>query len=468
MRSLEKLFVPAWAAVAIFGLASCANSGGIVSTPRGPDASALRAAGPRTDPEPAHGYDGGTRRQRAATGSETVLYSFAGGSDGAVPANDALLDVNGTFYGVTRQGGGTGCTSGAGCGTVFKTTPSGGESVVYRFAGAADGMHPKGGLAERKGALYGITQNGGYYGGGTFFKVTAAGKHTVLYSFGAPNGSRYDGYDPYGKPIYVAATDTFYGTTLYGGNTACQCGTVFAMTPSGNETLLHSFSGAPDGNFLTGSLLYKGGYLYGTSQLGGSGGGSACTSTSSGVVGCGTIFRVSTSGAEQVLYNFTGASDGAFPDGGLIEVRGKMYGMSGGGFSGTGTCEATCGTVFSVSTSGSLHTIYTFAGPPNDAASPFGNLTDVHGVLYGATEYGGDVAGSVCPGFLGVTGCGAVFRVTRSGRERVLYSFQGPPDGSVGQTTLLYSDGLLYGTTDFGGSNCGSGGGCGTIFSLTP
>ena len=398
------------------------------------------------------------------TGVETVLYSFAGGSsDGMVPANQVLLPLNGTFYAETRGGGGTGC-NGAGCGTVFTTSPSGGESVLYSFQGGGDGNYPKGGLVERKGVLYGTTQGGGYYGGGTFFKLTTSGKHTVLYSFGAGSGTQYDGYFPYGRLIYVSATDTFYGTTLSGGNSACQCGTVFSMSASGKEALLHSFTGAPDGNFLAGSLLYKSGYLYGTTELGGNAGASVCTS-STAVVGCGTIFGVKTSGKdEKILYNFTGSTDGAFPDAGLIEVKGKMYGMSGGGFTPSG-CAPNCGTVFSVTTKGAFHTIYTFKGPPNDGAGEFGNLTDVKGILYGATQYGGN---GKCAGFSGVPGCGIVFSVTKSGKEKVLYSFQGSPDGNVAQTTLLNSGSLLYGTTDFGGTGCTSTGGCGTIFSIMP
>lgn len=178
---------------------------------------------------------------RNAGWTEAVLYSFAGGSDGAVPANEALIAVNGTLYGATRGGGGSGC-GGGGCGTVFKVSTSGAESVIHRFKGAPnDGQNAKGGLVERNGVLYGTTQNGGgYYSGGTFFKITTSGKETVLHSFGGAN----DGSNPYGRLIYVPANDTFYGTTLGGGSSSCACGTVFSVTPSGKETVLHSFAGA--------------------------------------------------------------------------------------------------------------------------------------------------------------------------------------------------------------------------------
>ena len=110
---------------------------------------------------------------------------------------------------------------------------------------------------------------------------------------------------------------------------------------------------------------------------------------------------MSTSGKEKILYSFTGGSDGAFPDAGLIDVKGLLYGMTGGGFTMLG-CYPNCGNVFSMSASGAFHLIYTFRGAPNDGASPFGNLIGVKDVLYGATEYGG--SGSDCAALSGVTG----------------------------------------------------------------
>jgi uncharacterized repeat protein (TIGR03803 family) len=161
---------------------------------------------------------------------EKVLHSFTGGSDGAVPVNMILTDLNGVLYGVTEQGGGSGCLSGNGCGTFFKLSTSGAESVLYSFKGKPDGQNAKGGVVERSGVLYGTTQSGGKYGGGAFFKITTSGKETVLHSFGNPGY-----YGPYARVIYVAANDMFYGTTLDGGTGTCGtsglgCGTVFSVT----------------------------------------------------------------------------------------------------------------------------------------------------------------------------------------------------------------------------------------------
>jgi len=398
--------------------------------------------------------------------TEKVLYSFTGGTgDGSYPVNLILTDMNGVLYGTTEQGGGSGCQSGSnGCGTVFEISASGAESVLYSFKGGkTDGQYAKGGVVERSGVLYGTTQGGGTYGAGTFFKITTSGKETVLHSF----GSGY--YGPYARVIYVAANDMFYGTTLYGGSGSCYlgCGTVFSVTPAGKETILYSFQGGQDGDFPTGSLLYSNGKLYGTTQLGGGGGSSFCYSTSA-PTGCGTIFSLSTSGTEKVLYSFTGGSDGAFPSGGLIDVNGTMYGMAQQAGGGSNCGSSGCGTIFGLSASGAFKTVYAFQGPPNDGAFPWGNLINVKGVLYGTTDQGG--ASTACSTASRTPGCGMVFRVTTSGKERMLYSFEGSPDGDFANTTLVYMKGALYGTTIEGGSgSCtrAAGNGCGTVFSLS-
>ena len=108
--------------------------------------------------------------------TEKVLYSFAGGSDGEHPTNEVLIAANGTFYSSTEQGGGSGCQSSDGCGTVFKMSTSGAESALYSFKGKPDGQYAKGGVVERSGILYGTTQVGGKYGYGTFFKTTTSGE----------------------------------------------------------------------------------------------------------------------------------------------------------------------------------------------------------------------------------------------------------------------------------------------------
>ena len=182
--------------------------------------------------------------------------------------------------------------------------------------------------------------------------------------------------------------------------------------------------------------------------------------------GCGTIFSVSTTGTEKVRYSFTGGPDGAFPNGGLVDVNGTMYGMAEQGGAGCGS--GGCGTIFSLNKSGAFQAIYSFQGPPTDGAFPWGNLTNVKGVLYGTTDQGG--ASTACSTASRTPGCGTVFRVTTSGKERMLYSFEGSPDGNYANMSLLYLKGVLYGTTLLGGSgSCArtAGTGCGTVFSLS-
>jgi uncharacterized repeat protein (TIGR03803 family) len=438
--------VGACLSVAILSACGGGNSGLYSSTSVAPHIAAPQSAAAGSAPT----YLGSSLEPQPLIGTGyKSLYKFKGGADGASPKNSALIAVNGHLYGMSSTGG-TGC----GCGTVFEVGTSGAESVLYSFkGGSSDGASPRGGLINVNGTLYGTTEQGGAYGNGTFFKITTSGSESMLYSFGT--GGAADAAYPYAHLIFVKGL--FYGTTIYGGSSSsCPygCGTVFSVTRSGNEHVLYSFNGGVnDGDFLTGSLLYKSGELYGTTQLGGGG----CASG-----GCGTVFSVSTSGTEKTLYSFTGGSDGFGPDAGLINVNGTLYGMTGGSPTSCSSSGSLCGTVFSVSTSGTEKTLYTFGGG-TDGRGPFGNLTDVNGVLYGTTTTGG---GSGCGS--SNEGCGTIFKVSTHGAEHVLYRFKGSPDGADPQTTLVDVNGMLYGATDSGGSGCGSSGGCGTVFKIKP
>ena len=173
------------------------------------------------------------------SGTETVLYSFKGGpGDGEYPFA-SLINVNGTLYGTTSQGGAY-CSSTGGCGTVFSITPSGTETVLHSFGGSGDGNGPLAGLINVKGKLYGTTMEGGANGDGTVFSIAPSGKESVRYSFKGGSG---DGEFPLAGLINVKGK--LYGTTVYGG--ASDNGTVFSITPSGRETVLYSFKGSGDG-----------------------------------------------------------------------------------------------------------------------------------------------------------------------------------------------------------------------------
>jgi uncharacterized repeat protein (TIGR03803 family) len=386
------------------------------------------------------------------------LHSFNGGKkDGASPYA-GMIEVDGTLYGTTSGGGAYGY------GTVFKITSAGKESVWYSFKGPPnDGADPSyvSLIPDHKGNFYGATSHGGTgactdsgspNGCGTIFKITSAGKESVLYNFmGAP-----DGFGPDGGLI-MDSTGNLYGTTLAGGilNSACQggCGTSFKVTTAGAETVLYKFASkakGADGAGPEGNIVMDGsGNLYGTTL----GGGKHLS---------GTVYKLTASGKETVLYNFCGdtsCKDGELPYGGVVlGAKGYLYGTTGSG--GTGVCgTGTCGTIFALNTSGKdFSVLYSFAGPPNDGFLPVGGLAiDAQGNLYGTTFSGG------------LYEYGTVF-LFAGGSESLLHSFNlNGTDGIQPEGALsIDSKGNVDGTTVFGGSGTACDGGCGIVFKITP
>jgi uncharacterized repeat protein (TIGR03803 family) len=258
-----------------------------------------------------------------------------------------------------------------GCGTVFAITTSGKETVLHSFGtSSGDGQYPEAGLLNVKGTLYGTTSEGGAYNEGTVFamKTSASGTETILHSFGASG----DGEEPYAGLINV--NGTLYGTTSVGGAYARASylgGTVFAITTSGKETVLHSFGGPGDGQVPRAGLVNVNSTLYGTTWEG-------------GAYDRGTVFAITTSGAETVLHSFGGSGDGQLPQAALINVEGTLYGTTNGG----GTNKT--GMVFAMTTSGAETIVHNF-GPygSGDGASPDAGLINVKGTLYGTTSGGG-------------------------------------------------------------------------------
>jgi uncharacterized repeat protein (TIGR03803 family) len=296
----------------------------------------------------------GTIFKITPSGSESVFYSFA-----SIPYSGLVQSSDGNVYGTTATGG----TSGRG--TVFKITPSGIESVLYSFpAGSSD---PYTGLIQGSdGNLYGTTGAGGASDDGTVFRITASGIETVLHAF-PKTGS--DGETPYAGLIQ-GSDGNFYGTTYFCG--ANNLGAVFKVTPSGTETVLYSFAGGSDGEHpYAGVIQGNDGNFYGTTYQG-------------GTSGYGTVFKITPSGTEAVLYTFAGGSDGANPEAGLIQGSdGNFYGNTfQGGASGFGT-------VFKIGPSGTETILHSFAGS-SDGANPSANLLQgSDGNLYGSTDAGG-------------------------------------------------------------------------------
>ena len=346
--------------------------------------------------------------------TETVLYSFRGGTDGAFPVGDLIFDSAGNLYGTTTAGGSSACNGGGGCGTVFELSPDGGgtwtETVLHTFTGyPSDGNLPVAGLVfDQSGNLYGTTEQGGAncssYGCGTVFELSPNGDGTwsenILLSFCLNCRS---GYSPESTLVFDRAGN-LYGTTTGGG------GLVFELSPTGSgwsESELYIFKGK-NGRFPPAGVIFgKKGALFGVTSDGGGGEGKLKPD--------GTVFKLSPARddwKETMLHRFQGYGEliekGAHPGAGLV--------------------------------------------------------MDSEGHIYGTTLANGQRAG--CS-----SDCGNVFELTQSGkgwRETVLYTFSGGNDGAGPRSVLTRdSSGNLYGTTISGGNGCG-GGGCGTVYEITP
>lgn len=304
--------------------------------------------------------------------TETVLYSFKGGTDGANPEAPLIIDAAGNLYGTTATGGSPGF------GTVFEVKPSGAETVLHSFAGGTtDGCTPYGGLRRDKaGNLYGTTNKCGAADVGTVFKVKPNGKETVLHSF---TGDASDGSYPYLTSLIIDAKGILYGVAQDGG--AGNLGVVYKLSKSGTLTVLHSFAGGTtDGCYPLGSpAMDKKGNLYGTTY--------DCGSSSY----MGTVWKVSKTGAETVLHSFHGgATDGQSPYAGVVlDAHGNLYGDTLEGGLGIGTVYelSKTGTLTVLHSFDGVHGEYPYGGVIRDAA---GNLYST-GFAGGSSGYAGVV-----------------------------------------------------------------------------
>jgi uncharacterized repeat protein (TIGR03803 family) len=311
-------------------------------------------------------------------------------------------------------------------GAASRATADASYKTIFSFNGK-DGEYPSAGLTDYNGDLYGTTGSSTDGGYGAFFKFADGAEKTLS----TPLDLTTAQFGP-----LVELDGAFYGTTYQGGGGH---GTVFRVSASGAAKTLHTFGSGKDGYWPRAGLVAVNGTLYGTTAAGGTG---DCASQT----GCGTVFKITTSGKETVLYSFKSIATGSVPEGGLVYVGGALYGTAEQG--GTGGY----GILFKISLSGALKVVYNFKGAAfGDGYAPTGNLTVVKGVLYGTTEYGGTYS------------AGDVYGMTTSGVEKILYSFKNTPDGAVPSfTSLAYVNGAFYGTTICGGTSS-----LGTIFKVT-
>ena len=276
-------------------------------------------ASPSTPPENLYGttYYGGTAfngsvYKLSPAGSETVLHNFTGGADGANPAAGVILDSAGNLYGTTTHGGTTNK------GIVFKLDTAGNETILHTFTGGTDGAYPEGGVVfDSAGNLYGTTTSG------VEFKLNTTGNFAVQYTFTGSAG----GYD-LESGVVLGSAGNICGITYQAGGGNCLqhdgCGLVYKLSPSGQETTLYTFTGGGDGGSpVAGLILDSAGNLYGTAQTGGE-------------AGLGVVFKVDPLGNETVLHSFLGPPDGNEPCAAVtMDSAGNLYGTTYKGGKGT-------------------------------------------------------------------------------------------------------------------------------------
>jgi uncharacterized repeat protein (TIGR03803 family) len=354
-----------------------------------------------------------------------VLYQFQGGTDASGPIGGLTKDGK-LLFGTTYSGGADNL------GTVYTLAKDGAETVLHSFGSGSDGANPEARLtADAKGNLYGTTYYGGTENRGTVFKITPKGHETVLYSF-CPNYPHCtDGFNV-SSSLVVDAKGNVYGTTYAGGGNSL--GTVFKVTPDGTETVLYSFQGGNDGaDPNAGLIVDASGNFYGTTYDG-------------GTSGLGTVFELSATGTESVLYSFKGGSDGEYPFAGLIfDGKGNLYSTTYSGGSSNN------GTVFRLAPDGSETVLYAFAGGSDGASLDSSLTTDKKGNLYSSTLYGGDMTD--CSG----NGCGTTFKLAPDGAKTILHAFAGSDGAQPSGSLLAGEKDEFIGTTYNGGGSTDSG-----------
>jgi uncharacterized repeat protein (TIGR03803 family) len=373
----------------------------------------------------------------------STLYSFQCQPDGSAPTSSVALDSAGNLYGATGNGGSYNV------GTVFEVSPTGTERVLHSFTGfPSDGEYPSytSLVLDAAGNIYGVTPGGGRSTYGVVYKLAPDGTETILHSFTSKGGTDPDGGQPYGGLVRDHASN-LYGTTPQGGNG--QQGTIFKVTPGGIESILYQFQSSEPSYNIYGQNPYgalvedQQSNFYGTTYLG-------------GTYDFGTVFKFSPTTGNTLLLSLAAEKHGKNPVFGLLrDPKGNLYGtVPYGGALGFGT-------VIGISAAGKATVLHAFSGAP-DGGQPYSTpVRDSAGNLYGTTSVGGTGPCSES----GLVGCGAIFEVTPSGQESVLYSFTGPPtDGEYPLAGLtIDKSGNLYGTTSEGGTY-----GCGTVFKYTP
>jgi uncharacterized repeat protein (TIGR03803 family) len=403
-------------------------------------------------------------------GNLTVLYYFNNKQGGGGPIQylnpGVVLDAAGNVYGDSSYDGTWG--------DVYEISAAGQETALHGFQPAPGGTQPFGALLrDARGNLYGTTATGGPNNQGLAFKLSASGE-TVL----PPNAGTA------GRGLAWDAAGNLY---LAGGSSLTALGNIYKVTPSGQSTVLYSFTGRSDGNSSQGVTLDSAGNLYGISSgsnvpnglvfkltqsgqftvlhtfTGGNDGstpnyqltldriGNVYGTTAYGSGGGGMVYRISPIGVETVLHSFNGV-DGANPSGGVtFDSFGNLCGATASGGSGN------LGVVYKLSPTAGFQILHTFLQSETGGSSELGNVAlDSEGNIFGTASFGGDLT---CDPI----GCGVVYELTPTGVYTVLHAFAGGTDGIYPEAgVILDAHGSLYGTTSQGGAS-----GVGVIYKIT-
>ena len=383
-------------------------------------------------------------------GTFSLIYSFP--FTGTVISDGYPIPTAGDGYGPEtalvqgRDGLLYGSTSAVGrlllpcCSSIFKIDSLGNFTLLHAFS---DNSQSAGRLLQAAdGYLYGATKGGSSAPYGMLFRVDPAGNFGALHSFGASDGVPAGG-------LIQARDGYFYGTTSTGGDLNCSdaetgfgsgCGTVFKMDTSGAVTVIYTFSG-PDGSTPVGDLIQgSDGNFYGTTKYG-------------GTANQGTVFKLDGQGNLTTLHGFTGRflcnADGANPMGGVVQgTNGYLYGTTYSGCATQGVTSA--GLAFKMDLQGNMTILHSFSGGLDGSGPPAGLIQGSDEGFYGTTA------------FAGGGGYGTIFRVDSLGRYAVLYSFNGSDGGNVRSGLVQGNDGAFYGTAMTGGAND-----LGVIYKLT-
>ena len=328
-------------------------------------------------------YSNGVVFEVSPKGALKILHSFKGApTDGYLATGNLVRDKSGNFYGTSQYGGsGTGCHVEAGCGTIFKLTPAGKETVLYNFQGGADGDSPVSGMArDSSGNLYGVSYDvssaPSYIS--FVFKLTPANTFSTLESFDCFLGGAY--------LLIVNQSGDLFGSACV--DTATPFGSVFELTPTNQLSTLYTFTGGSDGAIPTGKLTQDAkGNLYGSAA-------------NNGAFGGGVVFKIDPSGAYSVLYSFcalASCADGSTPTSWItLDSTGNLYGTTEkGGTTGNGV-------VFRIAASGVETVLYTFENATqNPSNQETGLVLDAAGNLYASTYSGGKY------------GVGSIYKLTK-------------------------------------------------------